>query len=183
MTDIVERLRKPSPSLNEAELEKEEAADEIERLRVNNDVRKTRIKQLQAERDELFLAERLVISIVHTAGGKIEGQPTSSINILQRIRQLCALEDATIALVDRKAMTELREQSRIVANLRAEIEHWRNIAGQGIASEHKALTEIERLRATNADMLAALQDIAALSSVSYRAPHIARAAITKAEKT
>ena len=36
MTDIVERLRKPSPSLNEAEFEKEDAADEIERLRAVN---------------------------------------------------------------------------------------------------------------------------------------------------
>jgi hypothetical protein len=50
------------------------------------------------------------------------------------------------------------------------------------AELREVAAEIERLRAEKAKLLDALRDIAALSSVSYRAPQMAAAAIAKAEK-
>ena len=37
------------------------------------------------------------MAIVHTAGGTVEGHPTSSINILQRVRELLAVEKGALS--------------------------------------------------------------------------------------
>jgi hypothetical protein len=48
-------------------------------------------------RTELSVERGLVIAIVSFAGGEVEGHPTSSINILQRIRQLVKIEGNWLA--------------------------------------------------------------------------------------
>jgi siderophore synthetase component len=48
----------------------------------------------------LALAESLITSIVHTARGQVEGHATSSINILQRIRQLGEQEIVNAELME-----------------------------------------------------------------------------------
>ncbi len=61
-----------------------EAADEIELLG----------RLAMGLNTKLVLAESRLTSIVHTAGGEIDGAPTSTVNILQRVRQLRDFADA-----------------------------------------------------------------------------------------
>jgi uncharacterized heparinase superfamily protein len=42
--------------------------------------------------NEIRPIEARLTAIVHAAGGTVEGNPTSTINILQRIRELVAIE-------------------------------------------------------------------------------------------
>lgn len=53
----------------------------------------------------LCSARSTISAITHTAGGEVEGYPTSVINILQRIRHLVEIEQAyeqELALIARK---------------------------------------------------------------------------------
>jgi hypothetical protein len=76
MTDLVERLRDPQDGdFNRCRID---AADEIERLRAEIDDYRGRIA-----------------AILATAGGLVEGQPTGKHNILQRLRALREIEDAS----------------------------------------------------------------------------------------
>jgi hypothetical protein len=55
-------------------------------------------KALKRENDtlrrEIACANAAIAAICQTAGGLVEGCPTGSHNVLQRIRQLTAIEDA-----------------------------------------------------------------------------------------
>ena len=52
----------------------------------------------------LCSARSTISAITHTAGGEVEGRPTSVINILQRIRELVRIEEASaVTLQERKS--------------------------------------------------------------------------------
>jgi hypothetical protein len=52
-------------------------------------------------------AERgALLAVVRLAGGEVEGHPTSSINILQRIRQLVRIEGSWLADRDQKMLPD-----------------------------------------------------------------------------
>ncbi len=64
----------------------------IENLDKINDGRMLAIRVSAEHYRWLCNVRSTIVAITHTAGGKVEGHPTSVINILQRIRELVEIE-------------------------------------------------------------------------------------------
>lgn len=61
----------------------------------------------------LCSARSTIAAITHTAGGEVEGHPTSVINVLQRIRQLVKIEAALASIANNTCCEGCQEAARV----------------------------------------------------------------------
>jgi hypothetical protein len=140
MIDIVERLRVRSPSLNEAEFEKEEAANEIERLRKELSYRVHTDEDIEVQNKEI---ERLRADGSDARASILRQCCGLLANEIERLRGLLANSELTVneVMADNERLraqnAELQEALRKVAQLQIPWQQMPDMARAAIAKAEK----------------------------------------------